>query len=155
MRTNPARDTSVDVDTDGRRLPLAVGAVRRLATLVLRRERVRQALLSIAFVSRRQMARLNRQHLGHQGATDVLTFALGRSGARAPLVGDIYIATDVVREQARRHGVAVREELARVVVHGVLHALGHDHPDNGMRTRSPMWGRQEHYLALARREGVL
>lgn len=148
-------ETSVDVDAQGRRLVLGANRVRALASLVLRQERVLHALLSIAFVSRRHMVRLNRDHLGHDGETDVITFALGRPGPHAPLVGDIYIAPDVVSGQARRHGVPAREELARVVVHGVLHALGHEHPDSDARTRSPMWTRQEKYLALARREGVL
>ena len=143
------------MDAQGRRLALGAHRVRELASLVLRRERVPHALLSIAFVSRRHIARLNRDHLGHRGETDVITFALGRPGPRAPLVGDIYIAPEVVRGHARRRGVPAREELARVVVHGVLHALGHEHPESDARTASPMWTRQEKYLALARREGVL
>jgi probable rRNA maturation factor len=54
----------------------------------------------------------------------------------------------VARANARRHGVGIREELVRLVVHGVLHALGYDHPDGEARFRSPMWRRQE---ALVRR----
>lgn len=149
-----AADAAVDVDPGGRRLALGTDTVRALATLVLRGERVRHALLSIAFVSPQQIAALNRRHLGHRGATDVITFQLTRPTPTAPLVGDIYIAPDVVRRQARAHGVGAREELARVVVHGVLHALGHEHPDDA-RHRSPMWRRQERYLARARSEGVL
>lgn len=146
---------AIDVDTGPQRRSLVARAIRALAALVLEGERVRHALLSIAFVSPRRIAQLNRQHLGHRGSTDVITFALGRATADAPLVGDIYIAPDVVRDQAQRHGVGPREELARVVVHGVLHAVGHDHPDADGRTRSPMWQRQERYLARARQAGVL
>jgi probable rRNA maturation factor len=40
----------------------------------------------------------------------------------------------------------VREEIARLVVHGVLHALGHEHPEDEARTTSPMWRRQERLL---------
>lgn len=152
-RTVPA-DRGIDVDTGRRRLSLATGSVRALAGFVLDRERVRPALLSIAFVSRRTIARLNQQHLGHHGDTDVLTFALGRATPSSPLVGDIYVSPDVVREQARRWRVPVREELARVVVHGVLHALGHEHPEGEAREGSPMWERQERWLEAARAEGV-
>src|SRR5688500_2676858 len=111
-------------------------------------------MLSIAFVFLRVMAGLDTRYLGRRGDTDVITFALGRSTPSAPLVGDIYDAPDVVREQARRWRVPVREELARVVVHGVLHAIGHDHPEGEGRERSPMWKRQERWLAAARAEGV-
>ena len=142
------------MDTGRRRLSLATGSVRNLANFVLQRERVNSAMLSIAFVSRRAIADLNRRHLGHHGETDVITFALGRAAPTAPLVGDIYVAPDVVAGQAKRFRVPVREELARVVVHGVLHAIGHEHPDGDSRERSPMWKRQERWLAAARAEGV-
>lgn len=147
-------DRNIDVDTGRRRLALAAGSVRALATFVLDHERVRQALLSIAFVSRRTIADLNRRHLGHRGDTDVITFALGRPVPRSVLVGDIYVSPEVVREHARRWRVSVREELARVVVHGVLHAIGYDHPDGDARVGSAMWKRQEKWLASARAQGV-
>lgn len=145
---------AVDVDAGGRRLPLGAPAVRALARFVLRRERVRDAMVSVAFVSRRAIATLNRRHLGRQGATDVIAFALDRAAAGSPVVGDVYIAPDVVRAQARRLDVPQREELARVVIHGVLHALGHDHPDVEGREASPMWRRQERLLVAARTGGL-
>jgi probable rRNA maturation factor len=147
-------ERGIDVDTGRQRIPLATNSVRALAGFVLERERVKSAMLSIAFVSRRTIAGMNRKHLGHKGDTDVITFALGRSTATAPLVGDIYVAPEVVREQARRWRVPAREELARVVVHGVMHAIGHDHPDGDGREKSAMWKRQEKWLAAAREEGV-
>lgn len=147
-------DRGIDVDTGRQRIALATGSVRALAGYVLERERVKSAMLSIAFVSRKAIAGMNRKHLGHHGDTDVITFALGRATSSAPLVGDIYVAPDVVREQARRWKVPVREELARVVVHGVMHAIGHEHPDGDDRERSTMWKRQEKWLAAAREEGV-
>lgn len=150
-----AIELSVDVDTGGRRLALGLRAVRALGEFVLRRERARRALLSVSFVSNREIRRLNRRHLGHGGPTDVITFAFGRPARGSPVIGDIYIAPDVVRDHARRFGAPHREELARAVVHGVLHALGRRHPENGTRTSSTMWRRQEHLLALARRAGLL
>ena len=132
----------MEVDRGGHRLVLSAPAVRELARFALGRERVRDAMLSIAFVSTRAMAAMNRRHLGHHGPTDVITCALDRPTPRSPLVGDIYVAPDGVRAQARRLGVPLREELARVVIHGVLHAIGHDHPETEARSASPMWRRQ-------------
>jgi probable rRNA maturation factor len=49
--------------------------------------------------------------------------------------------------RATRGGTAfLRQELVRLVIHGTLHTLGHDHPDGDHRTRSPMWQRQERYV---------
>jgi len=121
--------------------------VRALATAVLTAERVRAALVSVTFVSARAIARLNRAHLGVDGPTDVIAFALARAGHGTPLIGDIYIAPAVARAHARRHGVAVREEVARLIVHGVLHVVGHDHPDGPGRVSSAMWRRQERLLS--------
>lgn len=137
----------MDVANEDVRVPLARERVARIARAVLRAERVRDALLSITFVSRRRIAAINRAHLGRSGATDVIAFGLTRTGARAPVVGDVYIAPEVAAANARATGARVREELARLVVHGTLHVLGHDHPDK-RRTSSAMWRRQE---ALVRR----
>jgi probable rRNA maturation factor len=128
--------------------------VADLARRVLEAERARDAMLSITFLPRRAMAALNARHLGHRGATDVISFAFAPAGDRAPVVGDIYISPEVARENARRHGVGIREELARLVVHGTLHVLGYDHPEGEARTASPMWRRQERLLARALRDGA-
>lgn len=147
---------AVDVAADAVRVPLAAARVAEIARGVLRLERVRDALLSIAFVTDREIARLNRAHLGHRGPTDVISFGFAppaaptRAGAPrgGPVVGDIYIAPGVARVNARAHGSGVREEIARLVVHGTLHVLGYDHPaDDGPRAESPMWRRQEQLVA--------
>lgn len=135
----------VDVSASDVRIPLARERVARLARGVLRAERVRDALLSIAFVSKGEITRLNQRHLGRRRPTDVIAFAFDRAAGRGPVIGDIYIAPDVARENARRLGAGVREEVARLVVHGTLHVLGHDHPEDE-RTASPMWARQERLL---------
>jgi probable rRNA maturation factor len=143
----------VDVAMDRVRVPLARARVRALATFVLERERVRDAMVSIAFVTRTAIARLNERHLGHKGATDVISFALGSAAGAPARIGDIYIAPAVAQEHARERRIPTREEIARLVVHGVLHVLGHDHPEGDDRERSPMWRRQERLLSAAREAG--
>ena len=139
----------VDVDSEGVRLPLGRERVAAVVRAVLEAERVRDALISIAFLDRRAMAALNRKHLGRRGATDVIAFGLVRSDPRLPVIGDIYIAPEVAREQAAEFGVPIREELARLTVHGTLHVLGHDHPEGEARMTSPLWERQEKLLKKA------
>lgn len=138
---------AVHVASSGVRVPVAAARVAELARGVLAAERVRAAMLSITFVTDREIARLNREHLGHRGATDVISFGFAPGASRGPVVGDVYIAPGVAREHAREHGVGVREEIARLVVHGTLHVLGHEHPTDAGRGSSPMWRRQERLLA--------
>ncbi|MGQ0712950.1 MAG: rRNA maturation RNase YbeY [Gemmatimonadaceae bacterium] len=138
---------AVHVSAQGVRLPLARTRVAEIARKVLAAEGVRHGMLSITFLSERAMAALNRRHLGHRGTTDVISFAFGPSSRTGPVIGDIYIAPDVARANAVRHRAGVREELARLVVHGALHVLGYDHSDDESRVKSPMWKRQERLVA--------
>jgi probable rRNA maturation factor len=137
----------VTVSSAVRRCPLSGAAAAALARSVLRAEGVREAAVSVSFVGRRRIRSLNRRYLGHDRETDVI--ALAMPGGPGPLVGDVYCAPEVAARAARRYGVPVREELRRLVVHGVLHVLGHAHPEGEARLRSAMWARQERLLRRA------
>ena len=136
----------VQVATEQVRIPIARARVQRAVESVLHAERVRDAHLSVTFVSDRRMAALHWRHLGHRGSTDVISFPFASGTKGAPVTGDVYIAPAVARRNARAHGVGVREELLRLAVHGTLHVLGHDHPVDAARYTSPMWRRQERLL---------
>jgi probable rRNA maturation factor len=135
----PVRDVAVG----GRRLALPAATVRRVARGVLASERS-DADVSITFLGPATMRRLNRRYNGREEPTDVIAFTLETADHRT--VGDVYLCQAVAARQARRHGVSRRQELIRLVVHGVLHVLGHDHPEGDGRVRSAMWRRQERYV---------
>ena len=152
-RRPPAGAPRVGVTSDGVRAAVSGVRLADAARHVLRAEGVRDAMLSVTMVSPAAMAALNRRHLGHTGATDVISFGF----APAPggeVVGDIYICPDVARRNATAAACGVREELLRLVVHGTLHVLGWDHPGHADRTTSPMWKRQERLLATVLRRSV-
>jgi len=135
------------VAVNGRRLPLSATLVRRVVEAVLQGER-RRALMSITFLGRDAMRRLNAEHKGHDRPTDVLSFAMTDPAGRT--LGDVYVCPWVAAREARARRIPLRQELIRLVVHGTLHALGRDHPEDERRTASPMWRRQERYVdALA------
>lgn len=90
------------------------------------------------------MRRWNREHLGHDRVTDVITFTLPQPNGS--VIGDIYLCPEHAQSEADARGIPVEEELLRVAVHGALHALGFDHPDGSERTHSVMWQRQEAYV---------
>jgi probable rRNA maturation factor len=119
-------------------------AARAGASRVMRQERSR-GRVAITFVGKRQMRSLNADHLGHDYCTDVISFALPQPDGT--VAGDIYICRYMAARNARTHGVRVREEVIRLAIHGTLHVLGWDHPGGAARVRSPMWRRQERYVA--------
>lgn len=85
-------------------------------------------VLSVSCVNAREMTRLNFKYRGKKRPTDVLSFeqaAMGPRGMR--FLGDLVLCLPVVRAQAKERGHGVRDELAVLIVHGVLHLLGYDH----------------------------
>lgn len=130
---------------------------QRLAEATLRHEGiVGDAELSVLFVDETTIAELNNRFMGHDGPTDVLAFPLeddlvepgrfpdsGTSGPIDPrartdipeaplLLGDVVICPSVAARNApehadEQHDGSTEDELALLVVHGILHVLGHDH----------------------------
>jgi probable rRNA maturation factor len=75
------------------------------------------------------MRELNREYRGRDGATNVLSFAIGRSGGgpESALLGDVAIAFETIAAEAAASRLAIADHLTHLVVHGVLHLLGYDH----------------------------
>ena len=87
--------------------------------------------LTLAFVDRDEIAELNAVHMGHEGPTDVLSFPMDDEPQPGVpiLLGDIVVCPDVAAAQCTEHAGTIDDELALLIVHGVLHVLGHDHAD--------------------------
>jgi probable rRNA maturation factor len=90
--------------------------------------------LSMVFADEATMADLNRRYAGEEGATDVLAFPMDQEpmvGGPPRLLGDLVICPAVAHRNAHRHAGTYDDELALLVVHGLLHLLGMDHLDPG------------------------
>lgn len=105
--------------------------------------------VAIQVVSEREITRLNEQFVRHAGPTDVITFSYGDSPAA--VCGEVFTCPAVAATQARRFRAPLRSELARYVIHGLLHLRGYDDEDPAQRRR--MKARENALLkrALARR----
>jgi probable rRNA maturation factor len=112
-----------------RRAPVkkTIGYVKR----VLQSSQVRNARIGVVFVDSRYCRVINRKYLRRDHATDVISFPLEE---RPVLEGEVYVNLDRARSQARTYGVSFSHEVARLVVHGVLHLLGFDDVTAGERT---------------------
>jgi probable rRNA maturation factor len=113
------------------------------------------ATLSLTFVGDAAMRRLNREHRGKDRTTDVLSFPMyepfavpkrARAGGPELMLGDIIISVDVAVRQAAAYAASLDAEIERLLVHGLLHLLGHDHEEAGERARMV---REERRLAAA------
>lgn len=103
----------------------------------------RSGELSVTFVTASEMGDLNRRYLKRDGPTDVIAFDLSGD---AEILGDVYICPEEATRNALERNVDQGRELARLVIHGALHVLGHDHPESAGRESSPMFELQEELL---------
>jgi probable rRNA maturation factor len=95
---------------------------------VFKKEKTRLSEISIIFCDDQYLLNLNKQFLKHDYYTDILSFPLSAPGE--PLIAEIYISLDRVRENASNADVTVKEELHRVIFHGVLHFCGYKDKTN-------------------------
>lgn len=149
---------SVEVADEQAAVVVDVGRLAALAEAVLIDRGVRAGILSLGFVDQDTMADLNERFLGGAGPTDVLAFPLdaGMSsealGDMPVLLGDVVVCPAVAEGNAGARLVSTDDELALLVVHGVLHVLGMDHAEAD--EAAAMQGLERHLLArLHRRDG--
>jgi probable rRNA maturation factor len=104
----------------------------RVAQCAVRRLKLKgRGTLAVTFISAGRMRALNRRFLGHDWETDVLSFRYDAPRTRGPIhggsvVGEVLVSPAYARRYARTHRLAYEEELARYVVHGILHWRGLD-----------------------------
>jgi probable rRNA maturation factor len=92
----------------------------------------RESELSILLVDDDEMRRLNREYLSRDHSTNVLAFAMreGEDKHLSPaLLGDVVVSTETAQRETLQRGVTLEEEMALLLVHGILHLLGYDHED--------------------------
>ena len=87
--------------------------------------------LTLSFVDSEDIAELNLEHMGKSGPTDVLSFPMDDEPVVGvpTLLGDVVISPAVAAGQFAEHAGTLDDELALLVVHGILHVLGHDHAE--------------------------
>ncbi len=115
-----------------------------LARRCLAGEGLRRSELSVSFVTSQEMAELHESYMGEPGPTDVLSFPIDETdedGVR--ILGDVVIAPEVAAANNPHDPGA---ELRLLLVHGILHLLGHDHEEEG--ERAEMWEKQERYAGV-------
>ncbi len=121
---------ALQVKNRQRKIRLDSRLLRRVGESTLAKMGVEGAECGLLLVGDRTMARLNERYRGIASSTDVLSFPM-REGLFASLspgqLGDVVISAETAHRQARAAGRSLREELAALLIHGILHLLGYDH----------------------------
>jgi len=122
----------VEVVNRQRRLKLDTEAWSSFANKALNAIGNDASSATIAFVSDKKIRELNKQFRGIDKATDVLSFPAGESIN----LGDVAVSVDTAAVQAQENGLAFHDEIAQLILHGLLHLSGYDHEtDNGEMNR--------------------
>ena len=136
MKSKPANELCLRNRQRTRRVSLR--KLRRMVKCLLRELLVIEYFeLGIYLVAAPEMTRLNERFLRHAGSTDVIAFDHSDlfAGFEGVIYGEIYVCVDEALIQSRRFRTSWQSELARYVVHGVLHLLGYDDSKTSERRR--------------------
>ena len=98
--------------------------------------------VSYIFCSDEYLLSLNLEFLNHDTLTDILTFTM--SDINLPIVSEIYISIDRVKENANNLNIKFTDELSRVMIHGILHLCGYS--DHTPELKKEMTGKEDYYL---------
>jgi probable rRNA maturation factor len=126
-------------------LPVDEGLLCRAARRVLAAEGVESASISLVLTDDAEIQQINREFLGHDDPTDVISFPLTPPDAAPPLEGELIVSLETAQRVARGQGWSLEAEVVLYVVHGMLHLCGYD--DQTDVARSMMRRREREILS--------
>ena len=148
----------IDVAAAGIEVPAWANAAGEFAAAALEELGIKGWELSILLCDDRFSTNLNERYRGESGPTDVLSFSQASAGGAGEgtagkriVAGDVVICVDALRRNAVRYEQPVETELKRLLVHGILHLHGLDHPPEG---ESEMLAEQERVLERLREKTI-
>jgi len=118
---------TIAIADEQQRLQIDGGRLKTAVRQILADAKITSADVSLALVDDATIHELNRQYLGHDYPTDVISFVLDHTAGR--LEGEVIVSTDTAATTAARLGWPPEDEVLLYVVHGILHLVGHDDQD--------------------------
>ncbi|MBU6391475.1 MAG: rRNA maturation RNase YbeY [Planctomycetes bacterium] len=105
--------------------PIDKNKIKKIIKGILKVEK-KDAELSIVFIDNKTIKQINRAFLGHNYATDVLSFTYDEPSFKNNVKGEIVVSVEMASKLSRRYGYEVEGEIVLYLVHGLLHLLGYD-----------------------------
>jgi rRNA maturation RNase YbeY len=135
---------NIQIDkTSGIRIGINSSIIKKFAGKIADNEIYCNYKINIIFVDNKYIVELNKKFFKKNDTTDVISFKLSEEDDEV-LEGEIYISVEKVREQSKEYNVGYREELLRIVAHGILHIS--DYKDDTEKNRKKMFEKQENYI---------
>ena len=131
----------IQISNNHQSLKVGKAGVNKLVKQVLRTEKISARSIHIIFVDDEYLCRLHKEYLEDDTPTDVMSFDLTEDDR---IEGEIYISLDMAHAHAVQFDVSFDSEIARLIIHGLLHLKGYD--DSTTAKRNEMQKREEYYL---------
>ena len=132
--------------------------MRRAAQRILDDLGCPEAELSVSIVGDRSIRALNRDYLGRDKATNVISFAMqeGEFGTLNPgMLGDVVISADTAAREADEAGESFESRLTFLLLHGILHITGYDHERSGEAEAARMEAREREIFGRLQEAGLV
>ncbi|MDP8241480.1 MAG: rRNA maturation RNase YbeY [Candidatus Celaenobacter antarcticus] len=142
-KSNQQIINETDAEIDQRR-------IQKLITHILKSEELAlETIINIVLTDNATIHELNKKFLGRDRPTDVISFNVHTEylPSELQILGDVYISVEKANEQAENFHVPLQDELQRLVTHGILHLIGHEHDNPEQQEK--MEALTEKYLAFA------
>lgn len=145
----------IAIDDRQRKIKVARLPLRRAARRILSASGCPEARLSILLSDDAGIREINREWLGKDRPTNVISFAMQEGeggGVQSDLLGDVVISTETAARDAAEAGLPVEHELYFLLLHGILHLLGYDHERGTEADAERMEAREQELFALLKSE---
>lgn len=114
--------------------------------------------LSVVVTGDLGIRRVNREYLGKDRPTNVISFAMGEGefgGVNPDVLGDVIISADTAAREAEEAGIPFWSRLCFLLLHGILHITGYDHERSGEEEAGRMEEKEREIFAMLEREGLV
>lgn len=128
-------------------IKLPTQKLKSLVRQILNEENLDYTEINVIFVDDKTIHKINREFLNHDYPTDVISFELSDDIPIVDKAAEIYVSVDRAMEQSKFYKVEFKNEVARLVAHGILHLAGYD--DKTRKGKVEMRGRENYYIKKA------
>jgi probable rRNA maturation factor len=145
------------IENRQRRHRIARANLKKAAEKILSALGYRDSELSVSIVGDRSIRRINREYLGKDRPTNVISFSMheGDYGELNPeILGDVVISADTAHREAEEVGIALDSRLVFLLLHGILHLTGYDHERSGPDEARRMEKKERKLFAVLENEGL-
>ncbi len=146
------------IENRQRRHRIAPAKLKKAAERILSVLGYHDSELSVAIVGDRSIRAINREYLGRDNPTNVISFAMHEGDfpeLNPQILGDVVISADTTRSEADAGGIPFEDRLVFLLLHGILHLAGYDHERSGEAEALRMEAKEQDLFVMLEREGLV